>query len=53
VILELEALPSDRPLAVRLRLLLKDLLRRQQLKCVRLSAPADAGDDNPDRQEER
>jgi hypothetical protein len=39
VVLTLEALPSDRPLAVRLRLLLKDLLRREQLKCVRLDWP--------------
>jgi hypothetical protein len=37
ITLELEALPSDRSVEVRLRLVLKDLLRRQQFKCVRLS----------------
>jgi hypothetical protein len=27
-------LPSDRPLEIRLRLVLKDLLRRQQFRCT-------------------
>lgn len=34
IVLELIELPSDRPLPIRLRLVLKDLLRRQQLKCI-------------------
>jgi hypothetical protein len=35
--LTLEALPDSRPVAVRLRLVLKDLLRREKFRCVRLS----------------
>jgi hypothetical protein len=55
IVLELVELPSDRPLAIRLRLVLKDLLRRQQLRCVSIhEAPAAADpapateEDNPD-----
>jgi hypothetical protein len=40
IVLELEPLPSDRPLSIRLRLLLKDLLRRQQLRCVAITGVA-------------
>jgi hypothetical protein len=52
VLLTLESLPSDRPIAVRLRLVLKELLRRQQFKCVEVTElkggteiPADPGEE--------
>jgi hypothetical protein len=51
VVLTLEALPSDRPFAVRLRLILKDLLRREQMRCVRIDRPM--GGATPDAGEER
>jgi hypothetical protein len=34
VSLLLQAKPSDRPLGVRMRLVLKDLLRREDLRCL-------------------
>jgi hypothetical protein len=34
IVLELVPLASDRPVAVRLRLVLKDLLRQEQFRCV-------------------
>jgi hypothetical protein len=37
IVLTLRPLPSDRPAAVRLRLILKDILRRAQFRCVGLS----------------
>jgi hypothetical protein len=39
--LDLVALPDQRPVAVRVRLALKHLLRAQKLKCVRLDGVAD------------
>jgi hypothetical protein len=49
VVLTLEAMPSDRPFATRLKLVLKDLLRRQQLKCIDVSWPK--ADRPPDAEE--
>jgi hypothetical protein len=46
-LLVLEALPSDRPVAVRLRNLLKTALRRDELRCVRVTElPAVGGEDH-------
>jgi hypothetical protein len=40
ITLQLRPLPSDRPLAIRLRRVLKELLRREQLRCVRIAGEA-------------
>jgi hypothetical protein len=39
VTLTLVPLPDGRPVAARLRIILKDLLRREKFKCVRLDWP--------------
>jgi hypothetical protein len=39
IVLELVPLADARPVAVRLRMVLKDLLRQQRFKCVRLDWP--------------
>lgn len=41
IILELHALASDRPVETRLRWVLKQLLRQQQFRCVRISSGSD------------
>ena len=48
IILELRPLASDRPVETRLRWVLKQLLRQQQFRCVRISSGGDTlGDTKP------
>lgn len=45
--LTLEVLPESRPSAIRLRLLLKDMLRRLKIRCVRIAEIVPSSGDQP------